>query len=74
MIVSSIENLKAAIYATNGIKSDGTTLKDMLSMYELILNHQAYMPEAFAQFAGDKRAWGQEGIGKALAEVDSWTE
>lgn len=74
MLVSAIENVKTAIYAVSGVKYDGKALQDMQNMYELILNHQAYMPEAFEQFVGDRGAWGKEAVGKALAEVESWSE
>lgn len=74
MLVSSIASVRYALLVSNGIKPSEDVFDKMLAMYESVLNHRAYLPDAFDQFAKDKSAWGKENLTSALAEVASWEE
>lgn len=74
MVVSSIEGVTNALLASAGIKADRDILPKMLEMYEMVLNHKAYLPDVFDKFSKNRSAWGQESVGSALSEVAQWSE
>lgn len=72
LITGALEAINQSLIRSMGAKPDGEAHKKTMELYELVLNHKAFLPNVLDQFSTSKSAWSSESLSAALKEVGEW--